>query len=93
MVCESRKYLIQHMALKHNELEPKLRELGKTLADYEGINEDKDEKNEQPTSSVDNASVIDDIEKENESGSDVTMPLGFGDENRIEDFDDQNEIT
>jgi len=90
MVCESRKYLIQHMALKHNELEPKLRELGKTLADYEGTDEDKDEKNEQPTvdTTVDDVRANDDIEKENESGSDVTMPLGFGDENRIEDFDD-----
>ena len=90
MVCESRKYLIQHMALKHNELEPKLRELGKSVADYEGTDEDKDEKNEQPTvdTTVDDVRANDDIEKENESGSDVTMPLGFGDENRIEDFDD-----
>jgi len=173
MVCESRKYLIQHMALKHNELEPKLRDIGKTLADYEGTREDEDKNDKKPTidtyprvlkfpksSQVDNASVNDDkrrpgrrrvrrlvdkaymdskgnmvtkkeyesasesdteqperepakkvtskkhekvtpiqlplpvdIEKENESGSDVTMPLGFGDENRIEDFDDQNEIT
>jgi len=171
MVCESRKYLIQHMALKHNELEPKLRDIGKTLADYEGTREDEDKNDEKPTidsyprvlkfpksSQVDYASVNDDktrrrrvrrlvdktfmdskgymvtrkelesasesdteqperepakkvnpkkhekvtpiqlplpvdIDKENESGSDVTMPLGFGDENRIEDFDDQNEIT
>merc|ERR1711971_870651 len=89
-VCESRKYLIQHMALKHNELEPKLREIGKTLADYEGANEgDKDKIDEQPTidTTVDDLGENVDIEKENESGSDVTMPLGFDEENRIEDFD------
>ena len=89
-VVESSKYLIQHMALTHNELEIKLKEIGKTVADYEWTNGDKDNKEKEPTSSVDNVRENGGGEKANDSGSDsdATMPLGFGEENRMQDFDE-----
>ena len=90
-VVESSKYLIQHLALTHNEVEAKLREIGKSLSDYEWTIDDKDDKEEGPTkdttNSVDNEGDKEDNDEGSESGSDATMPLGF-EEKRMEDFDD-----
>merc|ERR1712029_830210 len=68
-VVESSKYLIQHMALTHNELEIKLKEIGKTVADYEWTNDDKDDKEKETTNSVDNEKENRGGEKANDSGS------------------------
>ena len=82
MVCESSKYLIQHMALKHNELDTKLGELGRTLADYMWSDDDREERGEEQQ---ENLVEIGDVATE--SGSDATQPLGFGEEERMADFD------
>ena len=82
MVCESSKYLIQHMALKHNELDTKLGELGRTLADYMWSDNDREERGEEQQ---ENLVEIGDVASE--SGSDATQPLGFGEEERMADFD------
>ena len=64
---ENSKYLIQHMALSHDELDSKLKEIGKTVKDYVFRKDDKGDKEKE-----DNGSDAD----EEDNGSDATMMPG-----------------
>ena len=67
IAVENSKYLIQHMALSHNELDSKLKEIGKTVKDYVFRNDGKGDKEKE-----DNGSDAD----EEDNGSDATMMPG-----------------
>ena len=67
IAVENSKYLIQHMALAHDELDLKLGEIGKTVKDYVFRKDDKGDKEKE-----DNGSDAD----EEDNGSDATMMPG-----------------
>ena len=51
IAVENSKYLIQHMALSHNELDSKLKEIGKTVKDYVFRKDDKGDKEKEDNGS------------------------------------------